>query len=318
MRNKALVVGSVAYDIIFSVHNVFKDEVIVEKDGNIKDISMMLTAQNKKVFWGGTGGNIAYGLAVQKESPYLFSVVGDDFNHDYKAHLENHGVNLKVVTKPGEFTATFYGISDTKKEQIGIFQPNTHGDYMDQIQLKDTLTQNDFDRIKVAVFSPGTGISIRNHMKQLREAVGMDATIIFDPSQVLSIFFDEPLLRECIEMANIFIGNETEIAQLQSMLGMKINEILNLGLDAVIETLGAKGSKIYQRTGEIHVDAKEAKEFVEQTGAGDAFRAGLIKGLLHDLSLEESCKIGAEMAALNVAVEGGQNYRDLVEDDSVN
>lgn len=309
MRNKALVVGSVAFDVIFSVHNTLKDEIIV-KDGKISDVSMMLTAQNKEVFYGGTGGNIAYGLGIQGMHPYLFSVVGDDFNHDYRPHLENHSVQTKIVEKEGEYTATFYGISDAAKEQIGIFQPNTHGDYMDKISLSDTLSQEDFDRISIAIFSPGTGQSMKKHMEEFREKAGMEPTVLFDPSQVLSIFFDEPLLRECIELADIFIGNETEVQQLQDMLNMNTREVLNLGLKYVIETKGKEGSVIHAYDGGTYsVPIVDPEAFVEQTGAGDAYRAGMIKGMLEGLSIENSCRVGALLASKNVEAEGGQNYR---------
>jgi adenosine kinase len=307
-RKRALIVGSVAFDIIFSVHNKFKEEVLV-KDGSIGDISMMLTAQNKKVFFGGTGGNIAYGLGIQGESPFLFSVVGEDFNHDYKKHLEQNNIELKLVTKSGEHTATFYGISDLIKNQIGIFQPNTHGDYMENIKLVETLSKNDIDQIKVAIFSPGTGKSIRNHLKEFRELAGLEPKVILDPSQILSIFFTPELLKECIELSNIFIGNETEIDQLQKILGLSIKEILNLGLEYIIETRGSEGIIIYSVENKTHIEAVKTNNFIEQTGAGDAFRAGLIKGLLAELSIEDSAKIGALMGSLNVQAEGGQNYK---------
>jgi len=306
-RSKALCVGSIAYDIVFKVHNTLKDEIII-KHGKVGSVSMMLTAQNKKVFYGGTAGNISYGLGIQEEKPLLFSVVGGDFNKDYREHLESTGVDIRAIVKPSEYTATFYAISDAIKDQVGIFQPNTHGDYMDKISLADSLNQNDFDSIKVAIFSPGTGLSIKKHMEELRENAGMDPIVIFDPSQVLSIFFDEKLTKECIELSNIFIGNETEVDQLQNLSGLKIQDILDMGLQYVIETKGAEGCDIYSQSGKIHVEAKEAKKFVEQTGAGDAFRAGLMKGIIAGLSIEDSCKIGAEMGALNVEEEGGQNY----------
>jgi adenosine kinase len=307
-RKQALIVGSVAFDIIFSVHNKFKEELLL-KDGDIADISMMLTAQNKKVFYGGTGGNIAYGLGIQGESPYLFSVVGDDFNHDYKTHLEDHNVNLKLVTKSGEHTATFYGISDLIKNQIGIFQPNTHGDYMENISLSDALSQEDLDTIKIAIFSPGTGLSIKNHLKEFREKAGVEPLVILDPSQVLSIFFTQDLLKECIQMSNIFIGNETEIDQLQKILNLNLDQVLNLGLQYIIETKGSDGCVIHSLDNKITIDPVQATNFVEQTGAGDAFRSGLVKGLLQDLNIADACRIGNIMGSLNVEAEGGQNYR---------
>ncbi len=308
MRTKALVVGSVAYDVVFEVYNIFRDEVVLEQN-QLKGMSMMLTAKNKQIFFGGTGGNIAYGLGLLAAEPLLFSVVGGDFAADYQVHLENYGVELKLVDKPDEFTATFYAVSDQRKEQIGIFQPNTHGDYMDAIRLEDRLRKTDFAEIKVAIFAPGTGISMRNHMQQLRTAAGSAPVIIFDPSQVLSIFFTPELLKECLSMSNIFIGNETEIAQLQQLLEMPLSAIFDIGLGHIIETMGQEGSMIYTKKAKQHVKPHTANQFVEQTGAGDAYRAGFIKGLLDNKSIEECCDLGSFMGARNVETAGGQKYR---------
>ncbi|MDQ6984684.1 MAG: PfkB family carbohydrate kinase [Candidatus Dojkabacteria bacterium] len=308
MRNKALVVGSVAYDVVFSVHNNFKEEVIVE-EGKVKDLSMMLTAENKQVFFGGTAGNIAYGLGIQGTSPLMFSVVGDDLNNDYRAHLESNGVNIKAKVFQGEHTASFYAISDVEKDQIGIFQPNTHGDYMGSTNLSEMLINEDFEKIKIAIFSPGTGESIRNHMEELREKSGVESLVIFDPSQVLSIFFDEKLTMECIELSDIFIGNETEIDQLKKLLNTDLKNILNFGLKYIIETKGKDGAITHTHDGEKFIPSTSPKTFAEQTGAGDAFRAGLIKGLLSDMKIEDACKVGSLMGAKNVEALGGQNYK---------
>ena len=307
-RTKALVVGSIAFDIVFQVHNVFRDEIII-KDNQASSISMMLTARNKKMHFGGTAGNIAYGLGIQGESPLLFSVAGGDFDKDYRQHLSEHNVDVRVIVKPDEYTATFYAISDQVKDQVGIFQPNTHGDYFEQISLTETLTDKDFAAIKIAIFSTTTAISLKKHMSELRKHAGPKPVIIFDPSQTLSIFFDKKLTEDCIKLANIFIGNETEVEQLQKLLEMKISDIFKLGLKYVIETKGKHGCIIYSRKGRIKIPAFKPKKFVEQTGAGDAFRAGLIKGLLHDLPIEDSCRLAAKLGALNVASEGGQNYQ---------
>src|SRR3989338_3072909 len=102
-RTKALVVGSIAFDIVFQVHNVYRDEIII-KDNQASSISMMLTARNKKMHFGGTAGNIAYGLGIQGESPLLFSVAGGDFENDYHKHLLDHNVEVRVIVKPEEYT----------------------------------------------------------------------------------------------------------------------------------------------------------------------------------------------------------------------
>ncbi len=310
MREKALVVGSIGFDIIFGIHGDIRDE-IPWKDGKVGAVNLMFTAKNKEVYYGGTGGNISYGLGLLKKTPLLFSVAGTDFQDDYSQHLNELGVRLRVFIPDEEssYTAVFYGISDEKYQQIGIWQPNSYGDYIEEIKLTQTLNQDEFDSVKVAIFSPGTGISTRNQMLELSKKTNGESTIIFDPSQVLSIFYDNQLIKECLSLADIVISNETEIAQFNTLFDLTVNDILAHGVEYVIETLGEKGCKIYSDEGEILVEALKPRKIVETTGAGDAFRAGLISGLLDDLDIEEAAKLGNKLGATSVQEYGGQGYK---------
>ncbi|MEA3357675.1 MAG: PfkB family carbohydrate kinase, partial [Patescibacteria group bacterium] len=275
LRNKALVVGSTSFDIIFSIHGNIKDELQL-KDGKLDSINLMFTAQNKEVYYGGTGGNIAYGLGLLKSNPILFSVVGQDFHDNYKDHCISNGIDLKVCTPNKDtWTATYYGISDEKYQQIGIWQPNVYGDYIEEVKLSSELSKTDFEQMKIAIFSPGTGISTRNHMLETYKKTRHQATIIFDPSQVLSIFYDKVLLKECLSLTDILISNDTEISQFESLFGFNKKKILDTGVKYIIETKGEKGSIIYSKSGQIDIAPVKPKKVVETTGAGDAYRAGL-------------------------------------------
>jgi len=303
---KILVVGSISFDVLFDVHGDIKKEIPL-RDGAISNINLMFTANSKKEYYGGTAGNIAYGLGLLKEKPIVFSLVGRDFTPDYQEHLEKLGIIVKVIEKENEFSATYYAISDEAKQQIGIWQPNAYGKWIDKSQMLETLTKTELKAIKIAIFSPGTGISTRNMIKEFRK-YNKRATVIFDPSQVLSIFYDKPLLLECISNSNIFIGNETEIAQLNTLFGLNVHDLLELGLEAVIETKGENGVVLYTKNNTIEVPAFKAIRFTEATGAGDAFRSGLISGLSHGKSLEESARLGTYMGAKSVEELGGQLY----------
>ncbi|MEK7169728.1 MAG: PfkB family carbohydrate kinase, partial [Patescibacteria group bacterium] len=230
-----------------------------------------------------------------------------------------------VVVEQKGWTATFYGMSDQLGQQIGVYQPNAY-EKVHIHPLSETLTKKDFDSIGVAIFSAGTGMSILRHMKEVREKCGKDTLIIFDPGQVISIFYDKALLEKTLALADIFIGNEAEIKQLQSILGYTHDKLLAKGLSAVIETLGEKGSVIYATASNstlANTDGRQcllnvkktliksvrAEKVVEATGAGDAYRAGMVAKLLEGKTLKESCEFGAKIASLSVAYRGGQTYR---------
>jgi len=307
MESHALVVGSLAFDVIFGIHGDIRKEIIVE-DGAVNKVNMMFTAKGKQRYFGGTGGNIAYGLGLLGVSPLLFSVAGKDFEQEYGPHLSDHHIILKTIIKDTGFTATYYGISDEQYQQIGIWQPDVYGDTIEEVTLSERISDEEFHHIAVAIFSPGTGISTRNHLVETKQKNPKTITI-FDPSQVLSIFYDESLLRECLSATDIFIGNDTEVKQLETIFGYSIDQVLDLGVNAIIETKGEEGSLIHEKTGVTKVKSFTPKRLVETTGAGDAFRAGLLFGLLHGKTLVESCEIGAFMGSKNVEEFGGQMYK---------
>ena len=304
---KILVVGSLGFDLIFGVHGDIKKEIPL-RDGQINNINLMFTAKEKQQYFGGTAGNIAYGLGLLEEHPKVYSVVGKDFDDDYQGHLERLGIDLKVIKKPEEFTAVFYGISDEAKQQIGIWQPNAYGKWIDEAKLVDSLTVAEIQEVEVAIFSPGTGVSTLRQMQEFR-SLNASALVVFDPSQVLSIFYDKERLLECLDLANLFIGNETEVAQLKSVFGLSVADLLDLGIEAVIETQGADGSVIHTELGVEKVEPVKVDKFVEATGAGDSFRSGLLWGLANGKSLADACRAGAYLGACNVGEFGGQLYK---------
>ena len=321
--SRTLVVGSVAFDLIFGIHGKIQDEILVEKNGKLGRQNLMFTAKSREHFWGGTGGNISYGLGLLKKKPLLFSLAGKDFSGSgFGPHLKKAGVDSRVVVNNKGWTAVFYGMSDELGQQIGVYQPNAY-EKIETLPISRTLTQRDFAQVGVAIFSAGTGESMYRHMKEVRERCGKNVTIIFDPGQVISIFYDKTLLQKTLALADMFIGNEVECKQLETILGYTHDRLLARGIRAVIETRGEHGSILHEvspvarsarsryvrRVVTTRIKPVKAKKVVETTGAGDAYRAGMIAKLLEGKTLQEACAFGSRIAALSVAFRGGQTYK---------
>ena len=306
---RPLVVGSVAFDMIFGIHGKIQDEILVEKNGRLGRQNLMFTAKTREHFWGGTGGNIAYGLGLLEKKPLLFSLAGKDFEGSgFGPHLKKAGVDSRVVIDEKSWTAIFYGMSDELGQQIGVYQPNAY-EKVHMLSLSQTISPKEFEGIGVAIFSAGTGKSIYRHMRETREKCGKGTVIIFDPGQVISIFYDKKLLEKTLKLSNIFIGNEVECRQLETILGYTHEKLLKKGLTEVTETRGEKGSIIYKEDSMVSVAPVKTKKVAEATGAGDAYRAGLIAKLLEGKTLTESCEFGSRIAALSVGYRGGQTYK---------
>lgn len=305
MKNRSLVVGSVAFDVVFAVRGTIRERIAFRK-GRLGRQNLMFTAGAKEQRFGGTGANIAYGLGLLGARPILFSSAGADFAAGFKEHLVSRGVETQVHIEGKGSTGTFYGMSDARQEQIGVWQPNAHA-AMERISIAEKLGRKRLASVSVAIFSPGTPRSILKHMKEVRGILGKKLLIIFDPGQIVASY-DRKLLTESLKLSDIFIGNEVEIRETEVLLGCSKRALFSLGPKAVIETKGDEGSILYEKSGATQIPVVKPRKVVETTGAGDSYRAGLIFGLLQGKDLAAACRIGACVGARSVEYVGGQTY----------
>jgi adenosine kinase len=78
---------------------------------------------------------------------------------------------------------------------------------------------------------------------------------------------------------------------------------------ALIVTRGAAGSSIHTREGELAIPVAPARQVVDPTGCGDAYRAGLIHGLLRGLDWPRTGRIASLLGAIKIESRGTQNHR---------
>jgi adenosine kinase len=115
-------------------------------------------------------------------------------------------------------------------------------------------------------------------------------------------------LKRFIDQASWVAVNDYEWELVQQKTGWGATDILQR-VKALIVTRGASGSVIYTPEGEIEVAAAKVKAVVDPTGCGDAYRAGLIHGLLQGLSWKACGQIASLMGAIKIESLGTQNHR---------
>ena len=269
----------------------------------VRDI-VHLPKNKKKEYYGGTGGNIAYGAGTLGLSPSLFSIVGKDFNKDYAKHLKKHGVDLKVYIDKKDKTAVFA----VEKNEKGIcnesWQPNVFNK-IENIALNSFFDDKKLSNFKIAIFSPGTPKSTERHMQEFHQKK-KNATVIFDPGQMIHTYTKKQL-ENCIKLSDILILNEFEFTQAEKILKKDLLKLFKNKI--LIRTLGHKGSLIYEKGKEIRIPVVQARKVLSPVGAGDAYRAGLIYGLINGLDIEYVCNLSAKMASKNVEYLGCQLYK---------
>lgn len=293
MPEKILVCGSLAFDIIFSIPQDFRKSIPLE-NGKIRNFNATYIANEKKEFPGGTAGNIAFWLGQEKQKSTVFSTWGKDFSQKkYRQKLEKIGVSF--YGREGDFTAHAYMVSDPLHQQLVIWQPNAY-ELNETQNLTDSFSLEVLANFEYAIFSPGTPDSMFKHMTEFRNK-NKNAKIFFDPGQVTP-FFKKENFQKCCDLSDILIGNDIEF---QHFKKYGIRENLT-----TIETLGERGVRFFHKNSETFFAAQKAEKVVETTGAGDAFRAGVLAFLNQGKSWGKAIEKGMELGAKCVEYPSGQ------------
>jgi len=112
--------GSLAYDRIMDFPGHFADHILPHK---IHVLNVCFNINGLVEKFGGTAGNIAYTLALLRETPFIVATCGDDF-YNYAQWLAQNGVSTRWIKKiPGVLTAGAYITTDLDDNQITAFNP---------------------------------------------------------------------------------------------------------------------------------------------------------------------------------------------------
>jgi adenosine kinase len=114
-------------------------------------------------------------------------------------------------------------------------------------------------------------------------------------------------LIQSIKGCLILIANDYELELITSKTGLKKAELLKLA-ETIIVTQGESGSLVSTQNEEFKIPAVKPKKAVDPTGAGDAYRGGLISGLVHGKSIRDCAKMGSVCASFCVECYGTQEY----------
>jgi adenosine kinase len=286
-KHTILVAGSLAYDKILDFDGRFADHILPDK---VHNLSVSFLTENLSENFGGTAGNIAYNLALLGERPVVLATAGNDFE-PYEFSLESKGVDLHLVTRIDKQPTAFATImTDKGDNQIAAFYP---GAAASPCAAKD----EDIPEAAFAIIAPGNLEDMRRFPEFAR---AHNIPFIFDPGQQTAALSSEDI-RNGIEGAKAIISNDYELAMLVQKSGWSEEEMLKHAA-MVITTLGEEGSRIRTKDETLTIPAAKAHKVMDPTGAGDAYRAGLITGLLNKWPLPVAGRFAAAVAVF--AVEG--------------
>ncbi len=272
----------------------FKEHILPDKI-HILNVAFLVPQLRRE--FGGCAGNIAYNLRLLGDAGYPMATVGRDFA-PYGEWMKAHGVPrdyIKVIDS--EHTAQGFITTDLDNNQITAFHPGA----MQHAHLNKVA---DAGGVALGIVAPDGREAMIQHATQFAAA---GIPFIFDPGQQLPAFGGEEL-RAFIEQAAWVAVNDYEWQLVQQKTGWSAGEIAER-VDALIVTLGAEGSVIHVKGRELAIPSARPKAVVDPTGCGDAYRAGLIHGLLRGLDWETTGRIASLMGAIKIEARGTQNHR---------
>ena len=286
-----------AYDRIMNFPGVFSDSILPDQIHNL-NVSFFIDRLEEK--FGGNAGNIAYTLCLLGEKTIIVATVGKDFD-PYAERLAQQGLSLEGITRiEKELTASAYITTDQVNNQITAF----HAAAMmtPSIYNFPSLSPNE----DLALIGPSNLDDMNAHPALFREK---GIRYIYDPAQQLPVLNAGQLL-ENISGAYLLVGNEYEVQLISNITGRSRQELVGMTQLGIVVTLGEKGSLVLEKESgeEKLVPAVPVANVADPTGAGDAYRAGLIKGLILGHSLFDSACLGATCSAFCIEYSGTQEH----------
>lgn len=291
---EVVVTGSVAFDYLMSFPGKFADHILPDQLHQIS-LSFLVESMNKQR--GGTAPNIAFNLGLLGGRPMMMATAGEDFG-SYRTWLEAHGVNTAATVEiPGEHCASFFVNTDQDQNQIASFYTGAMA-YAGKLSFEEYAPTAD-----IAIISPNDPGAMQ---KYVREAKQIGLKYIYDPSQQTIWLSGDDLLAG-LDGCYMLTVNEYELGMIREKTGLT-NAHIHEKAHAVLVTKGKEGSVLTVDGEQYHIPIVPLRRMVEPTGAGDAYRAGLLRGIQLGLPWDICGRMGALASAYVLEEMGTQAH----------
>jgi adenosine kinase len=291
---RTLICGSIAYDTIMVFHDRFRNHILPDQL-HILNVAFLVPDLRRE--FGGCAGNIAYSLRMLQGEPVVMATVGEDYQ-PYADRLRKLDIAQAHIRKiPQTYTAQAFITTDIDDNQITAFHPgamnHSHANHI-----------RDAAQVALAIIAPDGREGMLQHARECDEA---GIPFVFDPGQGLPMF-ERGELTEFVRMADYVTVNDYEGQMLVERTGQSLEELAK-SVQALVVTLGARGSLILAGGRRLEIPCVKAREVVDPTGCGDAFRAGLLYGITSGFDWEVTGKLASLLGAIKIASRGGQNHQ---------
>lgn len=292
---RIIITGSIAYDYIMSFPGQFKDSILPDK---LDSLALSFLVESMTKHRGGVAPNIAYTLALLGGRSAILATAGHDFE-DYRRWLDSLGVDtspIKII--PELFTASFFAGKDRIGGQVALFYAGAM-ERATEVSFRALDYKPDF-----AIISPSDPRAMAQH---LRECIELGIPYAYDVSwQLARLTPDE--IREGVTHCRMLVVNDYEMSLITDKTGLTETDPA-LADKIVAVTRGENGATIYAEGQRYDIPPVPVQTLADPTGAGDAFRGGLLRGLISGWGWEVAGRVGALAATYCIEQVGPQNHR---------
>ena len=249
---------------------------------------------------GGVGRNVAEDVANCELRPTFLSVVDESgISKDVVAKLKNHKVNTDYIRATPDGLGTWVAVFDNDGDVYASISKrpdlrpiadvlDTHGDEIFR-NADSVIIEIDIDKEVVKrVFK------LAEKYQKKVYAVVSNMSIALERRDFLKSI--DCFVCNVQEAGILFADDYSELTPDQMALTL-YQKVTQANIRSMIVTMGGEGAVYADINGDYgHCPARKVA-VNDTTGAGDSFCAGVAIGLTYGKNLEESCQIGAQLAA---------------------
>jgi ribokinase len=249
---------------------------------------------------GGTGGNVAEGIAHLGHKVRFLGELGDDIS----------GQMLLKAFKDAGVDTQGIRIRKDKRTASCFVAINEHGDKI-IVSLGGIALYQRPDEVNATWLTGVEVLVIADAFPEVAERtisyLQSSAKVIFNPGGLMASYGDE-FLEPFFKRANVLIASKVEAEAMTGTANMEkaIVDLSKRGPQVVMITMGHLGSLTLAQGNLIKTDAFPVVEVLDSTGAGDAFTSGIVSGMLEGLSWEKAARLGCAVASMKVTRHGAR------------
>ena len=254
--------------------------------------------------FGGAPANFACaiaGLAPNNVSVAMVSAVGNEsLGDDAIESLKRQNVETKSVTRQRQQTGQVHiSLDDNGVASYRFAEDCAWDNLVWSDKLAELAKQTDV--VCFGTLGQRSEVS-KATIQQFVRTTPSDCLRIFDIN-LRPPFYTEAVIRESLEIANVLKLNDDELPLLAELLAIQgdeqelVAQIADAAsLDVIALTRGENGALIF-KDGQTSECAGVATEVVDTVGAGDAFTAAMVVGLLAGTHIDSINRHACEVAA---------------------